>query len=304
MSLTYGRQVANARTKSKALSVECYLMMPTKDEIFGKESKSPSKSPLFMHSGMSRFYFTVIDTMQIINGHSATISANVPAEDIDIALLRTESLVQMEMAEERNAAKVISNDKTGLAYTVPIAGKFGKRSAASILLDDSSQREELLKQVKWLEENLTKYKGNQKQIDAINEAVKLFDEDKLTGSGIKSMQKDIYVSEYKYFPSRKDENGNTVCFKIQVTYHSGSDTPVNVRIENFLAPLVKSKIGTKVIQLSKATNRLVGTMDLTLEKWYQIIKRMENTKNNFETINFPKMWKVMEDNSWKPGKIS
>ncbi len=299
--LTYGRQVANAWTKTKSLSAECYLRLPDESEIFGKGEKRSSKSPLFMHSGMSRFYMTIIDTMQKIEGKSATISANFPAADIDLALLKTESLVPIVMENEgRNRLASDGEMPDTLAYTIPIAGKFNKQTAASVLINTPERKEELKGQISWLSENLSKYPANAKQIEAIKEALTLFEKGELKGSMGAAIEKTIYSPACKYFPNRKDSRGWNVCYKIKITYNSNSDTSIHVQIENFVAPLVTSKIGTKVIKLSQAENRLVGTLDLAFDEWYQIIKRMADTKKNFETVNFPKMFKLMEDYSWKP----
>ncbi len=299
-TLSYGRQVANSWTKTKSLSVECYLMTPTDVEIFGDGKKKGTKSPLFMQSGMSRFYMTIIDTMQKVNDRSATISANFPAEDIDLALRKTEAIIPIVMENDGTPATVSGDTPNTPAYTVPIAGKFGKQTAASILIATPGRRGELKDQISWLSDNLSKYPANAKQIKAIKEAIALFDKGELVGSKGAVIEKSIYTSPCKYFPNRTDGRGWNVCYRIKISYNSGSATPVHIHIENFLAPLVLSKAGTKVIKLSEADNRLVGTLDVTFDEWYRIIKRMADTKKNFETINFPKMWKIMEEYSWKP----
>jgi hypothetical protein len=293
-TMTYSKQVANAWTQSKTLSVENYLVLPTEDEVYASK-----RSPMFMHSGMSRFYMTIIDTKQQVGGRSAAISANIPAADIDLAKLKTDAIVQMSMAEQVSVEKGSTP-----AYTIPIMGRFNKKTAADILLSEPDRKDELSAQIDFLQANVAKYPANQKQIDAIKEALSLFEAGKLKGTGQKVSEKIIYESECKYFPSRKDERGRQVCYKVKISYDPLSASPVHIMIDNFVAPLVKSKIGTMVIKLSEADKRLLGTMDLSLDKWFEIITRMAKTKADFETINFPKMAKWMEEISWKPERIS
>ena len=40
-------------------------------------------------------------------------------------------------------------------------------------------------------------------------------------------------------------------------------------------------------------------MSLSINEWLKIVERMNNTVNNFETVNFVKQYKIAEENSYK-----
>lgn len=78
----------------------------------------------------------------------------------------------------------------------------------------------LLNQVDWLQKHLAQYPRNQVQIDAINEALRLFDAGKLTAQSAPSQpvertDNEIYKSGMRPLIRRKNKNGKTFVYEIK-----------------------------------------------------------------------------------------
>lgn len=198
------RQIANSFSEDgkQILSVEQFLTLPLTDEL-----QSGKRSPLFMHSGMSRFFLSLTDKNQYVNGKSALVTANLPVEQVNALLVKIEALMALEV--------------------------IGKPHKAV-----------------------------------------------------------LYNSGNKY-TSRKDKYERNTCYSLKCEYNGQE---VRIRICNFLAPLAGTE-GLKTILTDKAECIIKCELRMSLDEWYRIVKKMADTKANFENIKFSSMFEYVEEHS-------
>ena len=167
------------------------------NELEVPEYTNGSEPLTFHHNTFSRFVFV------IINENKKAVTANIGVKAIPGIICRIENLYQREMVAGlsltqstlsqksscqssifRDSSYVSSADsmaQKSLAYTTALTTGFlaGKTPAELLLEDGKKNRNILVKQKKWLEENLSKYPKNKVQIEAIEDALHLYDEGKL-----------------------------------------------------------------------------------------------------------------------------
>lgn len=196
------RQITNSFSEdgNQILSVEQFLTLPMPDEL-----QSGKKNPLFMHSGMSRFYLSLTDKNQQVKGRNALVTANLPVEQVDALLVKIEALMALEV------------------------------------------------------------------IGRPHKAV-------------------LYDSGNKY-TSRKDKFERNTCYSLKCEYNGKA---VRVRIRNFIAPLAGNE-GLKTILYDKAECIITCDLQMSLDEWYRIVKKMADTKANFENLKFPSMFEFVEE---------
>lgn len=270
--IKYPFQVVSVKRTKKVLGVDAKLSTPTDKEKL---------SPLELHSGFSRFELTIVDKET-----NATPTANIPAEDVYSILENSRvALAQVLM----NKSIVGENSSaTGLAYTQKLIDKNYKGlTPAEVLLKDASQETNLINVKNWLSQNVEKYPANRTQINAIDEAIKLLHEGKLSAKNVEVSSSDIeiYKTDYK-FKSKKNEKGYNLVYSIEITCDPAKRYPFSVAIMNCYAPVETEAGGQKTIKMNLAENTIKSTLVMDRKEWIILISKLNRVLTMFEQMNF------------------
>ena len=290
MELKYPNQVYAIKRKDKTLAVDAQLFTPTEGE---------QVSPLEIHSGLSRFVFTIVDKS---NGKTITPTANIPATEI--AYLKEKTKLAMSLLLKEDTKETPSDDNSfsnSPAYTVKLSDKkFKGQTPAEILLASESNKAELERIRGWLKDNLARYPGNAAQIQAIEQAITLYEIGELVKS--ENAQTDnspieLYATEYK-FKRTQDENGRNLIYKISVMCTPGNRYPFAINISNCYAPVESGTNGQKRVKMSEAVNVTKSSLLVTEKEWYSLIDRVATTLKLFEDMHFKDMFEIAQKNSF------
>jgi hypothetical protein len=268
----YPSQVASIKRSKKVLGVDAKLFTPTDKE---------NAAPLELHSGFSRFELTIVDKES-----NTTPTANIPAEDI-YYIVETSRIALEHLLTNKQTSN--STQASGTAYTQKLIDKnFKGKTPAEVLLADPSQETNLLNAKKFLEANLSRFPANKSQIVAIDEAVKLLHENKLSVEGATanaSHDIEIYKTDYK-FKSKKNEKGYNLIYGIDVVCDPNKNYPFAITIMNCYAPVETGPNGQKTIKMNVAENTIKSTLLVTKDEWIKLISKLDRVLTMFEHSQF------------------
>ena len=289
--MKYPNQVISYKRPEKVIGVDAALSLQT------------DESPLEMHSGFSRFVVSIVDKKQNI-----APTANIPARDVaaiyeksKAAMAHLVSSALMSNVQISNGENTPSLSATEKIFLKPFTGM----TPAEILLADPNNQAELEKlRDQVLAKNADKYPKNKRQIEAIDEAIKLMLEGKLDGGNkeapavTSNKPYNIYATEYKY-KNKQNEKGYNLVYSISIVFDPSKNNPFIVNITNCFAPVESLGDGRKNIVMGKAEDTQKAFFALTTEEYFELASVLKNTKERFEMINFKNQYKLMEDNSYK-----
>ncbi len=281
--IKYPEQIYKCARTDKTLGIDA--------KLFAADTKG-GQSPLEMHSGFSRFVFTILANK---GGSYDFVTANLPPSEL--ALMRKKS----DIAVEKLTAKALEKKPTlSAAYTTTFfTGTFKGKTPADVLMEDATKEEALLEYKKTLEANLAKYPRNKVQMDAIDEAIKLQKSGDLKPDGIMSQTMDIYRADIRApHASKKDAEGYTDVYSFSVVCDLSKNYPFAVNIMNCKATMTVNPNGTQTPNMSKTRDKKEFNILLTESEWYKAISRMEKTSNLFEESIFADMLKIATENSF------
>lgn len=155
-----------------------------------------------------------------------------------------------------------------------------------ILKDDPSQKEYLLKHKKFLEDNLEKFKGNRPQIEAINAAVKLLEMGAIADVAAAPSAAGV-IPLYKPSPrplirKKNEETGLCPVKEISIDWHLGDNSPVEVTILTYDAPVKQNDSGMVMPEKSKAVNAGSFNFRMSDIQWSNCIYNMQMAMRRFE----------------------
>ena len=285
-------------TKSLAVKAEFYPITMEDAEKDGK--------PYDIHKGYSRFIVSLLNPQ---DENNKFVAINIPAGE-DIKNLYNRGMQAYKLALEKewgmfpfSVQEEQSSEPLSCGYTVTInSGSMKGQTPCQILLADASKKEALEKQRSWLETNLSnaKYReSNQKQIDAINDAINLFDagmltEKKAPGSNIKPFT--VYKVPIKIPNAKKlDSEGFTKVYSFSINCNLNMQLPFEVVITNGMAkPTVTADNKVKA-ELSNMKNKKEIKLRLSADSYESWITWMYDRNKNFEQTYFPSMHKMAMD---------
>lgn len=250
-------------------------------------------SPLKIYNSFSRFSVT------IINEARRAATANIPVQFFESILRKSQAALLLDMQSHvmptaRTEIRTPAASGTSPAYTVRIAsGMLRGRTPADILSDSSIDGSKLLQnQEKWLKANLTSYPANQKQIDAIDDAFGLQMAGLLTASAqtaadvsAPASQIVLYHAPYRALIRKKREDGKCPVYDIKIIWNLGREYPVEVRILNYYAPVVRDQRGMIKVQAQQACDKLDCTMQLLEDEWNDALRAMKASMRQFEILH-------------------
>ena len=194
-------------------------------------------------------------------------------------------------AKKRGAeALVLNKVDSSSAYSVRLAnGNLKGKTPAEVLQEGEGGRQALLSQREWLAKNLQRYPNNQKQIDAIDAAIRLSDAGELVSapcqSGAEGKVITLYDAQYRPLRSRQKENGKCFVYNITISWIVGQEYPVSVKITNYYAPVVQKEDGMLNVRSSEAEDRFTNEMLLTAAEWNNVLAMIERNMDQFATVH-------------------
>ncbi len=302
---SYPYQINSAFSKNPkkgittTLGIEAHLALEEGDV---KASQECTENPFEYHAGYSRFTVVLIRKEE---GKGKTIvTANIPAkDDADRIIARTKACENiLAMAEYNKPAAVAETTsdevaKTSPAYTVTMTtGSMKGKTPAQVLIEDPANRKKLIEQYKFLQEKITQYPKNQLQLDAIKDAVKLFDAGNLNASAAgeteSSGERSITVYEAKFKPLRStlDDKGTVLVYSVTIRCTPGRNYPYEFIVKNS-----RCSWDGQVAHPQTGDPYDEVTIYLPEDKWVGIVSDMERQLSAFTTYNYGKQSKKAEE---------
>lgn len=178
------------------------------------------------------------------------------------------------------------NDGSSLpAYAVYFkTGKLAGKTAAELLLENPANREVLINQYNFLRgQTNPKFAAmNKLQMEAIVNAIQLFDAGKLNKDALAARSVCIYNGTKTPSIKTVDARGLTKVCILNITYTPGENSPFRIHISNCMAPPVTGKqVGA---YLSQAQDKHEYEITLSEEDWFIFWKSCVNRIKDFEEM--------------------
>lgn len=295
----YPRQVfalkSSTKEQKKTLSFDSYL-----DYISEEEMNKKSIGAMQLHSGYSRYEVTIIVKN---NNGSIFPKANIPALEVPRIYEVTKDCLHFKNFERKTSTNNNIIEETTLNF-----GAFKGRLPSEVLLENPNNRNKLVETYNFIDKNVkeqiekgqTKFiEMNKKQMEGIKNAVNSFDKGTLSPSNNATVI--IYKSEVKY-RRKTDNEGYNECYSIEIRYNPTKTYDVEVTINTLYAPVDTKSNGSTLIILSKAKNQTSATYNCSLEKFFDIIRLMNDEVTYFEMINFKNAYNRSKELAWEPRK--
>ncbi len=277
-------KMANQNQKvKKTLSAVAHL------QPVDERNERDTSLPLDIFGSFSRIQLTLIEKG---NGSLKNPTCNLTVDEINYIAKRT------EIAMELMSRPVSTNQTTeSPAYIVHFTmGKFKGKTPAEV-----NNKDELLSQRKFLEDNLGKYPANQNIIDGIDDAVRLIDAGKLDlRKATPSSAFVLYEVGNKTRTSVKDDNGNVLVTGIKIVVDTSRVFPIEVVLDNCYAPLKVDEIGRQNVELSSATNKTIAAVNMTMFDFFTFISNCKRTCDLFADKHAGEAFRLMNKYRWKP----
>lgn len=297
---TTSAEARNVNGKKTTLSIDQELYVPESDD-----------SPMKMFADYSRFKIVVMNNNNP-EGIMKNPVANILVSEIPYIYHRTLWCnkkywdLEWESASGKTKQEETGEQASGPAYTVKLAGKMAGKTAAQVLTEKGAEgKNQLLAQSEWLAKNLSgKYAAaNKEQIDAIKQAVSLYNSGALKQVSMDNVYPQILVNEpvKKYFREKKEIGGETYnkCYEIRIIFDAGRKYPYTIAVQNSYCtvqtnPGQTSRIGNENLEPS------YGEIKLTISQWLKYIEVMHNRILEHEITHYAEQEKIMSENVWKP----
>lgn len=246
-----------------------------------KPKETGAVPPLQMHEGnLSRFTLTLLDTS---TGATLPFIANIPATDIPVMSKKTDIALLLKT----QYIPVEKDSSLSDCYIQKLRfGKFKGKTPAEVLLSEPTAKSDMETTRDLLQKNIEKYPANRILVNAIDEAIMLFEAGELKEQKTKDTTRDsmtIYHKEYKS-TRRANPKGLYLCYNVSVDCQFNMDYPWQIRIDNYYAPSVNGKIDHK-----KAEGRKSASIRLMDDDWLLCISQFENLKNLYESRCFSEL---------------
>lgn len=237
----------------------------------------------------------------------AAATCNIP-EDMLAGIQRRTELATEKYYSNLWAPKYATNsgiDTSGPAFTVKFAmGNLKGKSPAEVILENADGKKLLNDQYAWLKSKADEMEasgdtskknliaGNRKMMAAIVEASKLDIEalKKSEAEVASTPTMEILRIDTRPLVRKQREDGKCFCYECSVVLNPSNKYPVNVRVENYYAPVVKNET-TKLynVQLSKKDTEkgyCKNEINLSVDQWLAVVGRMVDEKNDFRAYYY------------------
>lgn len=264
------------------------------NELTQPECNDGSEPLSFHHETFSRFHFVIFN-----EDHRAVV-ANIPVSEMPgiFKKINNQTIVSQITKKLSSNEGDKSSSLDSAAYTVFItAGKLKGKTPAGALLENAEVNKPLLvNQVSWLKTNLQKYPKNAEQINAIQEALSLYESGKLNSAAASTPSKvEIYPGGLRPLVRRRKANGKSFVYNISISMYENGERPIEVKINNFFAPVIVTDAGLYNVQAKDKEDDLTVTFNLSLSEWDWFEHQTEAQMRTFENILAPNMYRQAND---------
>ena len=194
--------------------------------------------------------------------------------------------------------RIIRSEKMAAAQAVAIAnGKLkGKTPLAAL---QEGMADALRQQRGWLSENLPKYPGNRRQIDAIDAALYLQEHGMLAvqeqgggmtgpaaGAAVPQTEDIVLLEASPKGQGRKadPETGLSPCHEISIIWHLGNRYPVEVKVVNYDAPVEKLAGGGQNVRRAEKRNETSLSFRLDEATFFNDVRMIRTHMERFESL--------------------
>ncbi len=254
---------------------------------------SPAKddTPLQFYDDYSRFVLTIID-----NETKKTLQAQVRPDEI--YALKTKITLGYTQSVANKAGETT---QLGVAYTKRIK-ILKNKTAAEVLLSGEMTVERLHQTYDNLKANLGKWPQNQADMDAINEAVMLYQKGGLKADAVACPDFMAYKSEYRYMTGRlKNEKGASIKtrnhYRMTLTRADGLNNPWRLEMEND-----HHALNARNEEAEKSIVRVQKCVYFSDDEMLSLADRLSRTMDWFETYHCMTQGKLYFQKFEEPGQ--
>lgn len=283
----------NNETKECKYPMQCASIV--RKQTLGIEAKlsrtdiKAGESPLEMYNSFSRF------PIVLISQDKKAASGNIPMDDMVLLLKRSEFAMNKQMDRELKPVSTSGNEQLSPAYiTKMAAGDMKGKTPAEVLLSDPQNGcAKLNNHYTWLKQNLSKYPNNQKIMDAIMDASRLFQAGQLESKSVSNGTFVLLNPGMRPLIRKTDQKGNCFVYEIKITWIFDNNYPVQIEVTNYYAPVTKDEQGLLNVQKKQMdkTSLIQNKMSLSIKEWNSVVEGIKRTVHIFETIHGANAWK-------------
>lgn len=259
--------------KTRTFAINSFL---TKADGYNEES------PYKLFGKFSRFAFSILDSS---DGVKKTATANIRPSEMPAIVAKTNIALKQNVLYTPSEAVTEANDSP--AYTVTFGmGSLKGKTPAQVILEGKGK--ELMQQRNFLLENLNKYPKNRKIVEAIDDAVKLYKENKLERKEKgKTETKELVIYKAGMHPLIRNtrEDGKCKVYDMTIAWKLGADYPVNLTIMNYYASVIKMEDGRLNVRNVDNSSKLTLNIAMTDVEWMNVIESLQRNMRMFEVIN-------------------
>lgn len=288
MITEYPRQIWSVKrqinAERKTISVDQFLGKPILNI-----NNTLTNPPLEMHAGYSRFKMTIISK---IKDKKTFVYGNIRADGFADIKIRTQIAMEQLLCKSASPTKPPS-----IAYQEKIKfGKFKEKTPAEVLLSSPDNLKDLKMAGNWIYQKRKDHEGNQRQYEAIKEAICLFEEKKLLPYEKTIQMIPIYTADIRPLEKHVRNDGKVFVYSMTISCDLSKDiSPFDISITNQYAPLNKDKNPI----LSQSDSKQTIHISLTTVEFNNLVRRMERTLDLFEdTISCEMMQLCQEADSF------
>lgn len=264
------------------------------NELAAPECRDGSEPLSMHHETFSRFHFV------LFNEDKKAVTANIPVSQMPGIFSAIETrLVAKQVSCLMGNEKTAGENKTGSqspAFTTPIrSGKLKGLTPAGALIKDAAANKPLLEnQISWLRENLGMYPANIKQIEAIEEALRLYAAGNLSGGNVKLPEAKtiIYPGGFRPLVRRKRPNGKAFVYSISISMYDQEEKPIEVTVRNFYAPVITTKEGLYNVMPKDREDDISVSCSFSQFEWEWFRHQAEAQMRTFEDVWAPSLYKI------------
>ena len=240
-------------------------------------------------SNLSRYEVVLIDEKK-------PAVANIPLT----AMWKVQRLTDFYYNKHLEAVLMKGESELSSGYTVQFtSGNLKGKTPAQIIFETEDKEEAkkvLRKQYVWLKDNAKRYPKNVEQMNAILDAVKLFEAGQLSATKTKQSGTATVIYEAQMRPLRSKRvpqellaKNKNFCFVYDITieWALGAENAVTVTICNYYAPvLVDDKGMNKVYRKDADKDTFIKiSMNISADEWANIIRFIDMDMRRFEMLN-------------------
>lgn len=264
--------------------------------------------------------------LSIFTYKEGSVEANIPIDDIALLNERTRITSEYLFRElnglnssgtsknaDGNQEESILPDTPAFTYKMKMGNNMKGKTPVEFIAENQERwkeaRTELENQVAYLKKNADKYPENRKAMEAIQEALNLVAQKKLT----KAMSDEIlskedsgegpsfavYSPQTKYFTR---DLGNKVkkCYHVEIICYPKDPYPYRISIKNFLAPITESHM----IQMSAIVpdSMVTKSFRLTEQEWLNALYVMTRNMEEYRMCLYTHMRRQDEERRFRPNQ--